>query len=41
MEALSLEVSFTKDEVHVALVDLNGKKAPRPDGFTATFWHFG
>ena len=41
MEALSLEVPFTEDEVHVALVDLNGDKAPRLDGFMATFWHFG
>ena len=41
MEALSLEVPFTENEVHVALVDLNGDKAPGPDGFTAAFWQFG
>ena len=41
MEALSLEVPFTEDEVHVALVDLNRDKAPGPDGFTAAFWQFG
>ena len=38
MEALRLEVPFTEDEVHVALADLNGDKAPEPDGFTAAFW---
>ena len=41
MEVLSLEVPFTEDEVHVALVDLNGDKAPRLDGFTTAFWQFG
>ena len=41
MEALSLEVSLTEDEVHVALADLNENKAPGPDGFTAAFWRFG
>ena len=40
MEALRLEVYFTKEEVHVALADLTGDKAPRPDGFTAAFWQF-
>ena len=41
MEALSLEVPFTEDEVHGALTDLNGDKAPGPDGFTMAFWQFG
>ena len=41
MDALSLEVPFTEDEVHVALGELNGDKAPGPDGFTTTFWQFG
>ena len=41
MEALSLEVPFTEDEVDVALADLNGDKAPEPNGFTAAFWQFG
>ena len=41
MEALRLEVPFMEDKVHVALDDLNGDKAPGPDGFTAAFWQFG
>ena len=41
MEALRLEVPFTEEEVHVALADPNGDKAPEPDGFTAAFWQFG
>ena len=41
MEALSLEVPFTEDEVDVALADLNGDKAPEPNGFMAAFWQFG
>ena len=41
MEALRLEVPFTEDEIHVALADLNGDKAPRPDGFKTAFWQFG
>ena len=27
--------------MHSALSDLNGDKAPKPDGFTTTFWQFG
>ena len=38
MEAFSLEVSLTEDEVHGALTDPNGDKAPGPDGFTMAFW---
>ena len=41
MEAASLEVPFTEEEVHDALAELNGDKAPRPDGFTVAFWQFG
>ena len=41
MEALSLEVPFTEDEVHGALPDLNGDKAPGLDGFTVALWQFG
>ena len=40
LEASSLEVPFT-EEVHVALADMNGDKAPGLDGFTVAFWQFG
>ena len=40
LEAARLELPFSKEEVQTALFDLNGDKAPRPDGFTATFWQF-
>ena len=36
--ASKLEEPFTEEEVHAALLNLNGDKAPGPDGFTATFW---
>ena len=32
-----LEKSFTAEEVHYALLDLNGDKASGPDGFTVAF----
>ena len=35
-----LEKSFIEDEVHSALLDLNGDKALRPNGFTVAFWQF-
>ena len=41
LEAVSLEAPFTEEEVHGALADLNGDKAPGPDGFTVAFWQFG
>ncbi|RVW83657.1 Transposon TX1 uncharacterized 149 kDa protein [Vitis vinifera] len=37
-EANTLESPFTEDEVHSALMDMNGDKALGPDGFTMTFW---
>ena len=37
MEAIRLEVPFTEEDVHIALANLNGDKAPGPDGFTAAF----
>ncbi|RVW33902.1 hypothetical protein CK203_082918 [Vitis vinifera] len=37
-EAENLERPFTEDEIHVALMEMNGDKAPGPDGFTMAFW---
>ncbi|RVW36583.1 LINE-1 retrotransposable element ORF2 protein [Vitis vinifera] len=39
-EAARLEESFVVDEVFSALSDLNGDKAPGPDGFSLAFWQF-
>ena len=39
-EADILELPFTEEEVHSALMDMNGDKAPGPDGFTGAFWQF-
>ncbi|RVW59937.1 LINE-1 reverse transcriptase-like [Vitis vinifera] len=39
-EADTLELPFTEEEVHLALMGLNGDKAPGPDGFTGAFWQF-
>ncbi|RVW63481.1 Transposon TX1 uncharacterized 149 kDa protein [Vitis vinifera] len=36
--AEGLEVPFTVEEIHSALMDMNGDKAPGPDGFTGAFW---
>ena len=33
-----LELPFTEGEVWSVLKDMNGEKAPGPDGFTAAFW---
>ena len=36
-EAEVLELPFTDDEIHSALMEMNGDKAPGPDGFTMAF----
>ncbi|RVW32118.1 hypothetical protein CK203_080548 [Vitis vinifera] len=38
-EAEGLEQPFTEAEIHLALMGMNGDKAPGPDGFTVAFWH--
>ena len=37
-EAEFLELPFSEEEVHSALMEMNGDKAPGPDGFTVAFW---
>ncbi|RVW39007.1 Exocyst complex component SEC8 [Vitis vinifera] len=37
-EAENLEVPFSEEEIHSALLELNGDKATGPDGFTVAFW---
>ena len=37
-EAGSLEVSLKEDEIFIALNELNGEKAPSPNGFSLAFW---
>ena len=37
-QARRLEVPFREEEVLKALNDMNGDKAPCPDGFTIAFW---
>ena len=37
-EVAKMEVQFSEEGVSVALKDLNGDKAPGPDGFTTAFW---
>ena len=37
-EAETLERPFSEDEIYVALMEMNGDKAPGPDGFTMAFW---
>ncbi|RVW75183.1 hypothetical protein CK203_053881 [Vitis vinifera] len=39
-EADTLELPFMEEEVHSALMDMNGDKAPSPDGFMVAFWQF-
>ena len=38
VEAEGLEQPFTEEEIHAALMGMNGDKAPGPDGFTVAFW---
>ena len=33
-----MERSFSEDEIHRALMDMNGDKAPGLDGVTVVFW---
>ena len=40
MEARGLEEVFSEAKVLFALMELNGDKAPGPDGFTSAFWQF-
>ena len=40
LEADNLELQFTEAEVINAINDLNGDKAPGPDGYTVAFWQF-
>ena len=37
-EAETLELPFTEGEVQTALMEMNGDKAPGPDGFSLFFW---
>ncbi|RVW56699.1 putative ribonuclease H protein [Vitis vinifera] len=37
-EVENLESLFTEDEVHMALMEMNGDKAPGPDDFSMAFW---
>ncbi|RVW87760.1 Transposon TX1 uncharacterized 149 kDa protein [Vitis vinifera] len=39
-EAARLEEMFSVEEVYLALSELNGDKAPGPDGFPIAFWQF-
>ena len=33
-----MELTFSEEEIHSALMEMNGNKALGPDGFTVTFW---
>ena len=37
-EAARMEEMFSMEEVFLALLELNGDKAPSPDGFPIAFW---
>ena len=38
LDAINLEQPFSEEEVFASLREMNGDKAPRPDGFTTVFW---
>ena len=38
VEAEGLEQPFIEEEIHAALMGMNGDKAPDPDGFIVAFW---
>lgn len=40
LEARRLEGVFSEEEVLGALLELNGDKAPGPNGFSMAFWCF-
>ncbi|RVW19879.1 hypothetical protein CK203_110843 [Vitis vinifera] len=37
-EVESLEIPFSENEIHSALMEMSGDKAPGPNGFTMAFW---
>ena len=37
-EVEALKLPFTEEEIHFALMEMNGDKVPSPDGFTMAFW---
>ncbi|RVW78465.1 hypothetical protein CK203_050484 [Vitis vinifera] len=37
-EAENLEIPFFENEIHSALMEMSGDKAPEPDSFTMAFW---
>ena len=37
-DAKCIEVPFAETEIHSALMEMNGDKAPGPDGFSVAFW---
>ena len=40
LDAINLEQPFSEEEVFAALREMNGDKAPGPNGFTTAFWQF-
>lgn len=37
-EVVGLELRFSEEEVGTTLKELNGDKAPKPNGYTIAFW---